>query len=50
MVFFSVLGRIDIDFAKEPLSRHGDKPVYLSDIWPTRKEVQDIELRLGIHP
>ena len=39
---------MDIDFEKEPLATHGEKPVYLSDIWPSRKEVQDVELNLGI--
>ena len=41
------VGRIDIDFENEPLSRQGEKPVYLADIWPSRKEVQDTELNLG---
>ena len=40
-------GRIDIDFDNEPLSRSSEKQVYLADIWPTRQEVQETELRLG---
>ena len=42
------LGRVDIDFEKEPLAINGDKPVFLSDIWPSRKEVQAVELNLGM--
>ena len=40
-------GRIDIDFYNEPLSKNAENPIFLSDIWPTRQEVQEIELRLG---
>ena len=47
-IIFVLLGRIDIDFEKEPISNNGEKPVYLADIWPSRKEVQETELNLGI--
>ena len=46
LIFFA--GRVNIDFEKEPLSTQGGKPIFLSDIWPSRKEVQDTELNLGI--
>ena len=48
LYFYVSLGRIDIDFEKEPISGNGEKPVYLADIWPTRKEVQETELNLGM--
>ena len=47
LVRFRYTGRIDIDFYNEPLSRNDENPVFLSDIWPTRQEVQEVELRLG---
>ena len=40
VVAYAIAGRVDIDFAKEPLGAdsHG-APVYLKDIWPTQAEV-----------
>jgi len=39
---------MDIDFEKEPISWNSkENPIFLADIWPTRKEIQDVELRLG---
>ncbi len=43
VVAFALAGRIDIDFEKEPISLDPNgRPVYLKDIWPTRKEIKDI--------
>jgi aconitate hydratase len=42
VVAFALAGRIDIDMSSEPLGRGRDgRDVYLKDIWPTLKEVQD---------
>jgi aconitate hydratase len=43
VVAYALAGRIDIEFAKEPLGTGSDgKPVFLKDIWPTQQEVRDI--------
>jgi aconitate hydratase A / 2-methylisocitrate dehydratase len=40
VVAFALAGRVDIDLKKEALGRNKDgQPVYLADIWPTQKEV-----------
>ena len=36
-----VLGHVDIDMATEPLGQGKDGPVFLKDIWPSAKEVED---------
>jgi aconitate hydratase len=42
VVAYALAGRIDIDIARDPLGAGKDgKPVYLRDIWPTQKEVQE---------
>ncbi|HWR17201.1 MAG TPA: aconitate hydratase AcnA [Terriglobales bacterium] len=42
VVAFALAGRIDFDPVNEPLGKGKDgKPVYLRDIWPTQKEVDD---------
>jgi aconitate hydratase len=42
VVAYALAGRMDTDITREPLGRGKDgKPVYLRDIWPTQKEVQD---------
>ncbi len=42
VVAFALAGRIDFDPVNEPLGNGKDgKPVYLRDIWPTEKEVED---------
>ncbi len=41
VVAYALAGRIDLDMYKEPLGYGKGKPVYLKDIWPTAKEVQD---------
>jgi aconitate hydratase len=42
VVAFALAGRIDIDVYKEPLGFGKGKPVFLKDIWPTAKEVDDV--------
>ncbi|MSO75109.1 MAG: aconitate hydratase AcnA, partial [Alphaproteobacteria bacterium] len=42
VVAYAIAGSLNIDITKEPLGTGSDgKPVYLKDIWPTNKEVQD---------
>ncbi len=42
VVAFALAGRIDIDFNKEPVGTSKDGvAVYLKDIWPTAKEVEE---------
>ena len=42
VVAYALAGRIDIEFAKEPIGKGKDgKPVFLKDIWPTQQEVRD---------
>jgi aconitate hydratase len=42
VVVYALAGRMDIDLDSEPLGQGaGGKPVYLRDIWPTQKEIQD---------
>jgi aconitate hydratase len=45
VVAFALAGRADIDMYNEPLGYSGSgkrTPVYLKDIWPTSKEVNDV--------
>ncbi len=42
VVAFALAGRIDIDLRNEPLGRdRTGKPVFLSEIWPSQKEVNE---------
>jgi aconitate hydratase len=42
VVAFALAGRIDVDLRKDSVGRDKEgKPVYLSDIWPSQKEVED---------
>ena len=42
VVAYALAGTLDIDLTTEPLGTGKDgKPVYLADIWPSDKEVQD---------
>ncbi len=41
VVAYALAGRMDIDFATEPLGIGADGPVFLRDIWPSAQEVQD---------
>jgi len=43
VVAFALAGRIDIDLTTEPVAKGpDDKPVYLKDIWPGDKEIEDL--------
>jgi aconitate hydratase len=41
VVAYALAGRMDIDFATEPLGVGTDGPVFLRDIWPSATEVED---------
>ncbi len=42
VVAFALAGRIDIDLRKDALGKGRDgQPVYLADIWPTQREVEE---------
>lgn len=50
VVAFAIAGKVNIDMEKEPLAMSKDgKPVFLRDIWPSSKEIQD-EIKKGIEP
>jgi aconitate hydratase len=43
VVAFALAGRVDIDLTHDPLGTGKDgKPVFLKDIWPTLKEINDL--------
>ena len=41
VVAYALAGRMDLDLTKEPLGIGTDGPVFLRDIWPSAKDVQD---------
>jgi aconitate hydratase len=46
VVAYALAGTMDIDLVNEPIDHDKDgKPVYLKDIWPSQKEVQDAILK-----
>jgi aconitate hydratase len=45
VVAYALAGRMDIDFATEPIGPGHDGPVYLRDIWPTPAQVEEEVLR-----
>jgi aconitate hydratase len=45
VVAYALAGRMDIDFATEPIGPGRDGPVFLRDVWPSPKEVEDEILR-----
>ncbi|MEP7345239.1 MAG: aconitate hydratase AcnA [Gemmatimonadaceae bacterium] len=45
VVAYALAGRMDIDLNTEPLGVGPDGPVFLRDIWPSPKEVEDEILR-----
>jgi aconitate hydratase len=43
VVAFALAGRIDIDLTTEPVATGpDDEPVYLDEIWPSNKEIEDL--------
>jgi aconitate hydratase len=46
VVAYALAGRVDIDLYHEPLGHdHEGNPIYLRDIWPTQKEIQEVVSR-----
>lgn len=41
VVAYALFGKMTQDILTTPLGEHQGKPVYLKDIWPTSKEIQD---------
>src|SRR6202034_635871 len=42
VVAYALAGTVDMDLNKEPIGTSRDgKPVYLKDVWPTTKEIQE---------
>ena len=42
VVAYALAGRMDIDFATEPLGVGKNGPVFLRDIWPSTTEIQEV--------
>ena len=46
VVAYALLGKMTEDITTEPLGTGSDgKPVYLRDVWPTNKEIADVDAR-----
>jgi aconitate hydratase len=46
VVAYAIAGKMQIDLTTEPLGTGADgKPVYLKDIWPTEREIQETMLK-----
>lgn len=44
VIAYAISGTVDIDFENDPLGINIEgKAIYLRDIWPSRKEIQDVE-------
>ncbi|MBV9574130.1 MAG: aconitate hydratase AcnA, partial [Acidobacteriales bacterium] len=42
VVAFALAGRVDVDLRKDPIGKDkAGQPVYLADIWPSQREVED---------
>jgi aconitate hydratase len=43
VVAYALAGRMDVDLAAEPLGHDKEgKPVFLKDVWPSQREIQDV--------
>jgi aconitate hydratase len=50
VVAYAIAGKVDLDFDREPLGHDAaGKPVYLHEIWPTGKELEEV-VRKGVAP
>jgi aconitate hydratase len=48
VVAYALAGTVDVDLTKEPVGTDSrGKPVMLSEIWPSQKEVADLETAIG---
>jgi aconitate hydratase len=48
VVAYALAGRVDVDLTKDPLGTDSrGKPVMLSEVWPSQKEVADLEATIG---
>ncbi|MGJ3244093.1 MAG: aconitate hydratase AcnA [Opitutales bacterium] len=50
VVAYALAGQVDIDLDSDPIGEGADgTPVYLKDLWPTRKEIQE-QIVKGVKP
>lgn len=42
VVAYAIAGTLNVDLTKEPIGYAGEKAIYLKDIWPSNKEINDI--------
>ncbi len=42
VVAYALAGTVDFDFSSQPLGEGGSGPVYLSDLWPSDAEVEEV--------
>lgn len=42
VIAYALAGNMNIDIAKDPIGKVGDKEIYLKDIWPSNKEIHEI--------
>ena len=50
VVIYALAGRIDIDFAREPIGTGSDQhPVYLRDVWPSLADIRET-VRAAVRP
>ncbi|MGE5849833.1 MAG: aconitate hydratase AcnA [Candidatus Methylomirabilota bacterium] len=48
VVAYALAGRVDVDLTKDPLGTDSrGRPVMLSEVWPSQKEVADLEATIG---
>src|SRR4029450_12987075 len=46
VVAYAIAGKMQIDLTSEPLGQERDgKPVYLKDVWPSEREIQETMLK-----
>ncbi|KAG5675688.1 hypothetical protein PVAND_005572 [Polypedilum vanderplanki] len=49
VIAYAIAGTVDIDFETQPIGKGFDgSEVYLRDIWPSRKEIQEVEKKYVI--
>src|SRR5262249_33157887 len=48
VVAYALAGSTAVDLAKDPIGKdRAGRPVYLADIWPTQREVDELERRIN---
>jgi aconitate hydratase len=44
VVAYAIAGRLDVDLTNEPLGYADGRPVFISDVWPSREEIEEMEM------